>query len=210
MPSSGNGQRKRRCGSEWLQGTCVFLNAKDVTDECAAREEARDTNFPALRHPGREIIQAVLWLLTACRSLPRSSLCSLAAQLARTEEAAKRILTRTDPSARGGVAQRLLDAERELARAQAELAELGAALARQAGQPGGTAMPVCVQAPWVRLQRCNSCQASLLSHLAIPSSCSFPLCCCAIQWGTGRSGEPLADRASCAPQRTPSAAGPSS
>lgn len=54
--------------------------------------------------------------------------CSLVAQLARTEEAAKRILTRTDPSARGGVAQRLLDAERELARVKAELAEAGSGL----------------------------------------------------------------------------------
>ncbi|KAL4424100.1 hypothetical protein ABPG75_001401 [Micractinium tetrahymenae] len=54
----------------------------------------------------------------------------LAAQLARTEEAAKRILTRTDPSARGGTAQRLLEAERELAGARAELAELGSQLAR--------------------------------------------------------------------------------
>jgi hypothetical protein len=52
----------------------------------------------------------------------------LVAQLARTEEAAKRILTRTDPSARGGVAQRLLDAERELARVKAELAEAGSGL----------------------------------------------------------------------------------
>ncbi|PSC73343.1 hypothetical protein C2E20_3503 [Micractinium conductrix] len=54
----------------------------------------------------------------------------LAAQLARTEEAAKRILTRTDASARGGVAQRLLDAERDLAAAQAELAELRSQWAR--------------------------------------------------------------------------------
>ncbi|KAL4419277.1 hypothetical protein ABPG77_008327 [Micractinium sp. CCAP 211/92] len=54
----------------------------------------------------------------------------LAAQLARTEEAAKRILVRTDPSARGGTAQRLLDAERELAGSRAELAELGSQLAR--------------------------------------------------------------------------------
>lgn len=37
----------------------------------------------------------------------------LTAQLARTEEAAKRILTRSDPAAKGGVAQRLLDLERE-------------------------------------------------------------------------------------------------
>lgn len=36
----------------------------------------------------------------------------LTAQLARTEEAAKRALIQSDGSARGGVAQRLLDAER--------------------------------------------------------------------------------------------------
>jgi hypothetical protein len=52
----------------------------------------------------------------------------LAAQLARTEEAAKRILTRTDPSAKGGVAQRLLDVERELVRVKAEHAELSSQL----------------------------------------------------------------------------------
>ncbi|PRW61187.1 X-linked retinitis pigmentosa GTPase regulator-interacting 1 [Chlorella sorokiniana] len=47
----------------------------------------------------------------------------------RTEEAAKRILTRTDPSARGGCAQRLLDSEREVGRLKAELAEAEAQLA---------------------------------------------------------------------------------
>ena len=55
--------------------------------------------------------------------------CRLVAQLARTEEAAKRILTRTDPAARGGgVAQRLLDLERELAHVTQAQAELGSQL----------------------------------------------------------------------------------
>lgn len=52
----------------------------------------------------------------------------LTAQLARTEEAAKRILTRSDPAARGGVAQRLLDLEREATALRAERAELQAQL----------------------------------------------------------------------------------
>ena len=71
------------------------------------------------------------WLHTLLRPSPHHTLtvaCRLVAQLARTEEAAKRILTRTDPSARGGVAQRLLEAERELARVKAELAEAGSGL----------------------------------------------------------------------------------
>ena len=40
--------------------------------------------------------------------------CRLAAQLARTEEAAKRLMVRSDRSARGGTAARLLAAEQEL------------------------------------------------------------------------------------------------
>lgn len=53
----------------------------------------------------------------------------LAAQLARTEEAAKRALVKGDSSARGGVAQRLLDAERQLQAAREEVADLGSKLA---------------------------------------------------------------------------------
>jgi hypothetical protein len=49
----------------------------------------------------------------------------LAAQLARTEEAAKRALLRNDPAAKGSTAQRCLDLERELAKANTERAELG-------------------------------------------------------------------------------------
>ena len=47
----------------------------------------------------------------------------MSAQLARTEEAAKRVITLRDPSAKGGVAARLLDAERALARAAADAAD---------------------------------------------------------------------------------------
>lgn len=46
--------------------------------------------------------------------------CSMAVQLARAQEAARRALLRGDPSARGGAAQRLLDTEGELARVLAE------------------------------------------------------------------------------------------
>jgi hypothetical protein len=54
----------------------------------------------------------------------------LTAQLARTEEAAKRALCTTDVSARGGAAQKLLDAEAALAGVREENVELRAKLAR--------------------------------------------------------------------------------
>lgn len=47
----------------------------------------------------------------------------LTAQLARTEEAAKRALVASDRGAKGGVAGRLLATERELARVTAERAD---------------------------------------------------------------------------------------
>ena len=49
--------------------------------------------------------------------------CRLAAQLARTEEAAKRLMVRSDRSARGGAAARLLAAEKELCRVTADATE---------------------------------------------------------------------------------------
>lgn len=48
---------------------------------------------------------------------------SLSAQLARVEEAAKRALVGNDRSLRGGLAQRLLDAESALARQRSEHAD---------------------------------------------------------------------------------------
>jgi hypothetical protein len=54
----------------------------------------------------------------------------LAAQLARTEEAAKRALVRTDVTARGGAAQRLLESETALQKLREENAELHRKLAR--------------------------------------------------------------------------------
>lgn len=48
----------------------------------------------------------------------------MAAQLARTEEAAKRILTRCDPSARGGTAAALLLVEGQLTESRQEVARL--------------------------------------------------------------------------------------
>ena len=56
--------------------------------------------------------------------------CRLTAQLVRTEEAAKRILVRSDASAKGGTAQRMLDAEREVDRLRADKAELGSEVER--------------------------------------------------------------------------------
>ena len=62
----------------------------------------------------------------------------LAAQLARTEEASKRALVASDRGAKGGVAGRLLAAERELARAAAERADaLSAGLRRPQWLPRG-------------------------------------------------------------------------
>ncbi|GLC41809.1 hypothetical protein PLESTM_001241900 [Pleodorina starrii] len=55
----------------------------------------------------------------------------LGAQLARTEEAAKRALVQTDATAKGGAAQKLLDAERAIAKLRAENAELANKLARE-------------------------------------------------------------------------------
>ncbi|KAG2431181.1 hypothetical protein HXX76_009709 [Chlamydomonas incerta] len=55
----------------------------------------------------------------------------LGAQLARTEEAAKRALVQTDVTAKGGAAQKLLDAERAIAKLRAENAELASKLARE-------------------------------------------------------------------------------
>lgn len=56
--------------------------------------------------------------------------CRLGAQLARTEEAAKRALVQTDATAKGGAAQKLLDAERTIAKLRVENAELASKLAR--------------------------------------------------------------------------------
>ncbi|WIA13452.1 hypothetical protein OEZ85_007032 [Tetradesmus obliquus] len=55
----------------------------------------------------------------------------LAAQLARTEEAAKRALVRSDQGARGSTAQQLLDAQRQRQQLQAENSELSSKLARE-------------------------------------------------------------------------------
>lgn len=60
----------------------------------------------------------------------RVTCCRLAAQLARTEEAAKRALVRSDVSAKGGTAQALLDAQREVERLQEVNADLTNKLAR--------------------------------------------------------------------------------
>jgi hypothetical protein len=56
--------------------------------------------------------------------------CRLSAQLARTEEAAKRALVQSDPSAKGGAAQKLLDAERSAYKLREDNAELASKLAR--------------------------------------------------------------------------------
>ncbi|KAG2486785.1 hypothetical protein HYH03_014584 [Edaphochlamys debaryana] len=55
----------------------------------------------------------------------------LGAQLARTEEAAKRALVQTDATAKGGAAQKLLDSERAISKLRSENAELASKLARE-------------------------------------------------------------------------------
>lgn len=54
----------------------------------------------------------------------------LAAQLARTEEAAKRALARSDQGAKGSIVQQLLDAQRQVQQLQAANSELLNKLAR--------------------------------------------------------------------------------
>lgn len=54
----------------------------------------------------------------------------LDAQLARTEEAAKRALIRADSGIKGSTAQQLLDAQRQIQQLQAENSELSSKLAR--------------------------------------------------------------------------------
>ena len=70
--------------------------------------------------------------------------CRLAAQLARTEEAAKRALVQTDATARGGAAQRLLDAERSLQKLRDENAELRNKLARHVMIHATASYPACI------------------------------------------------------------------
>lgn len=60
----------------------------------------------------------------------------LTAQLARTEEAAKRAMVARDPSAKGGAAQRLLDVECELSRVQADCTELEAKYMKERKRAG--------------------------------------------------------------------------
>lgn len=57
-------------------------------------------------------------------------LTRLAAQLARTEEAAKRALVRADPAAKGSTAQQLLDAQRLIQQLQTDNSDLSSKLAR--------------------------------------------------------------------------------
>lgn len=57
-------------------------------------------------------------------------MCRLAAQLARTEEAAKRALIRADQGVKGSTAQQLLDAQRQIQQLQAENSELSSKLAK--------------------------------------------------------------------------------
>jgi len=65
----------------------------------------------------------------ATNTLPLSN-CRLAAQLARTEEAAKRALIRADQGAKGSTAQQLLDAQRQIQQLHADNSDLSMKLAR--------------------------------------------------------------------------------
>jgi len=95
---------------------------------------ARPARAPAALDPGRR----------RARGADARGARRLAAQLARTEEASKRALVASDRGAKGGVAGRLLAAERELARAAAERADAQSARPRR---PRRLARPPPVRPP---------------------------------------------------------------
>ena len=76
--------------------------------------------------PGLLRLALIICALVSCLNAS----ARLAAQLARTEEAAKRALVQTDATAKGGAAQKLLDAERGLQKLREENAVLKSNLAR--------------------------------------------------------------------------------
>jgi len=113
----------------------------------------------------------------------------LAAQLARTEEAAKRALVQTDPTAKGGAAQKLLDAERAVFKMRDENAELRSKLARlvwgdRCGRPLSNH---CAQLRCMTTMQ--SCAASwpgwLGAHDCEQPICATRACSCAASWRCG-------------------------
>ncbi|KAG2447989.1 hypothetical protein HYH02_007017 [Chlamydomonas schloesseri] len=89
---------------------------------------------PANDRVNHENFHRMLEEYRACKKRERDlelKIKQLGAQLARTEEAAKRALVQTDATAKGGAAQKLLDAERAIAKLRAENAELASKLARE-------------------------------------------------------------------------------
>ena len=101
-----------------------LTSASSVASDRRARREqaaAGDDAVLAIREQCRQLQE---------RDLERDhKLKQLTAQLARTEEAAKRLLVNRCPDARRGVAQQLLRAERDLDEARSERAQLSRLLA---------------------------------------------------------------------------------
>lgn len=129
--------------------------------------------LPAPRHTCNPQLGTHAWHGSARR---------LAAQLARTEEAAKRALVQSDPSARGGAAQRLLDAERALSKLRDENAELRSKWARWealARERHACAMQACQR---VRGQQQHGPHVHVACHLAA----SQPSTSQALLWPQGR------------------------
>lgn len=76
----------------------------------------------ARRHEGQPCL-----LVTACSD---AVVFRLAAQLARTEEAAKRALARSDQGAKGSTVQQLLNAQQQVQQLQTENIQLSSKLAK--------------------------------------------------------------------------------
>lgn len=106
--------------------------------------------------------------------MPDTFVChSLSAQLARTEEAAKRVIMLRDPSAKqGGAAGRLVEAERELSRATAQAGE--AQLALRAERQQSAALKQKVAELQIALDRAGKDQRLLARQLGAAEVSNLP------------------------------------
>ena len=102
---------RRRCASALLPCTCSHASGPVCDDIYNPRRRHVALMPPPLT--AAPVVQA-------CPSARRRRCRRLVAQLARTEEAAKRALLRADSSAQGGAAAKLLSLERDLMRTTAD------------------------------------------------------------------------------------------
>ena len=109
----------KQCGSRAPEHACTVYSCMQKAQSLPALRGASARSRCLARDASHSNIQARV-------QRPRR----LAAQLARTEEAAKRALLRSDQGARGGVAAQLLDAQRQIAQLTADNSELSSKLAR--------------------------------------------------------------------------------